>query len=102
LLEFFRGGLQWSQGVKTHVMSNVVVDFDPVDPDRAYGRTTGVAWLRTPTGNISTRGLHYDDVFVRRGGVWRFAERSHHADWEYQVPMHRIEVIGQPWDGQEA
>ena len=38
LLEFFIGGLAWSDnGPITHVMSNVVVEFDDDDPDQRGG-----------------------------------------------------------------
>ena len=74
-------------------MGSISIAFDPTDPDRATGRSAVVAFIHTADGQISTRGLHYTDVFVRRSSAWRFAERHHNVDWEYQTPLVPIGVI---------
>ncbi len=103
LWEWYRGTDAWTgYGPTTHLMGNVVVDFDDSDPDRATGRTTGIANVHSPDGLIVVRGLHYDDVFVRKPEGWRFAERHHYVDWEYQVPAHALQVVGESWDATDA
>lgn len=97
LTSFFEEAMKWSAtGPQTHVMSSVVVDFD--DDDSAAGRVTGVAYLSSPEGKVFTRGLHYDDRYVRTPDGWRIARRAHNVDWEYQTPKNELRVIGQAWE----
>jgi ketosteroid isomerase-like protein len=57
-----------------HVSTNAVVD---VDGDRATSRSMWQFVTPDATGHprIAHFG-HYDDAFVRVGGVWRFARRA--------------------------
>ncbi len=65
--------------VTVHTLSNVLIDFDPSDPDRARAETYGVAEHHAASGvpnNNMTTWFRYVDRFERRDGEWRIADRT--------------------------
>ncbi len=72
------------RGPAYHWTHDRIVHFDDADPDRAVGVVLSHAET-TPNGRASIAGLRYDDVYRRRDGRWRFAERV--LTFLYYVPM---------------
>jgi hypothetical protein len=75
-----------SQGVKRpsmHVMNNVTVAFHE---GTATVETKGIAYLSVvPNGPIVVRGLVYSDHLINGADGWHIRQRSHRAEWQYQV-----------------
>jgi hypothetical protein len=66
-------GRRRALAMTSHHNANVLITFDGAD--RARVHTTFFAWHRLTGGNEPLTWGYYDDVVVRQGDRWRFAER---------------------------
>jgi ketosteroid isomerase-like protein len=57
-----------------HWTTNHTVDFE--SGDRAVGRSDVFAMCTHHDGRVSYVGGTYDDIYERRAGVWKFAQRT--------------------------
>ncbi|WP_327028862.1 nuclear transport factor 2 family protein [Micromonospora sp. NBC_01740] len=82
-----------------HYLTNVLVELDPTDPDRARAETYGIAFQRSasepPHGNIVS-GFRYVDLVTRRAGEWRVRERLTVSEWQ------RVDDLAGQWPLPEA
>ena len=67
-----------------HVAHDIILDLDPVDPDRASGLVSSHAevWRN---GQALIAALRYRDQYRRHEGRWRFAERT--LSFLYYLPV---------------
>ncbi|MEV4135073.1 nuclear transport factor 2 family protein [Dactylosporangium sp. NPDC049742] len=77
-----------------HYLTNVLVELDPAQPDRARAETYGIALQRStsepPHGNIVS-GFRYVDLVTRRAGEWRVQERLTVSEWQ------RVDDLAGQW-----
>ncbi|MBQ1040972.1 nuclear transport factor 2 family protein [Micromonospora sp. C32] len=82
-----------------HYLTNILVELDPADPDRARAETYGIALQRStsepPRGNIIS-GFRYVDLVTRRAGEWRVQERLTVSEWQ------RVDDLAGQWPIPEA
>lgn len=68
-----------------HYLTNVFIERDPVDANRARVETYGMALQRStsgpPAGNL-INGFRYLDIATRRNGEWRISERVTVSEWQ--------------------
>lgn len=72
-----------------HIIGQHLIEFDPANPDRAFGEVYYYAFHRiiedgAPTDMIISG--RYLDRYERRDGEWRFAHRSELVDWARKEP----------------
>lgn len=87
----------------SHVVTNILIELDPSDHDRATGESYATSYLRR-TGDDGREWLdvfagRYLDVFERRGGEWRFASRVVVHDWSLTTPIDGPDAIPIPMEG---
>lgn len=73
----------------THFMGPSLIELDPATPDQADVLTPAIVYIALPENGVEvvrTRGLRYQDRFVRQGGTWLISRRVHTADWMYESP----------------
>ncbi len=75
----------------THAVANVLIEIDPLDPDKARSESYSLAYLRRndETGRewLDFFSGRYVDRFERRNGEWRIAHRVVVHDWSISNPL---------------
>ena len=70
--------------VTTHMLSNILIEGHPTNPDVARVETYGIAEHQTPGGpqaHNMTIAFRYIDRFEQRDGEWRIADRFCTTEW---------------------
>ena len=87
----------------THAVANVFIELDPVDHDRARAESYALAHLsRTDAQRVEWLDVfsgRYIDIFERRDGRWRIAERTVVHDWSVSSVLDPVTAFPLPIDG---
>lgn len=74
----------------THPISNVAVEFRG---DEATVWSASVSYSLAAHGDgdrVFAHGLRYNDEVCRDGDAWLFTRRTHHLDWQFEVPANTL------------
>lgn len=87
----------------SHVVTNILIDLDPDDRDRASAESYAASYLRR-TDDAGDEWLdvfagRYLDRFECRQGTWRFASRVVVHDWSLSTRLDAANGIPIPMDG---
>lgn len=76
----------------THLMCNTIVD---IAADDATASTSAInaAFFAASPGQISLRGLRYQDQLRRGSDGWRIVYRRHTVDWQFQAPSSSLSTM---------
>lgn len=74
----------------SHPMANVEVRIDG-DVAEVRSACTSYTFARGAEGErVFAHGLRYTDVMRRAEGGWRISRRTHHLDWQFEVPANPL------------
>lgn len=77
VIAFVRAHFEANPLASYHYNHDIVLDFDPNDPNRARGVVSGHAET-LPGDQLQVLAVRYIDAYVREEGEWRFSQRWLH------------------------